>query len=206
MSADERIGAAATVVLVVDDDTAFREFICELLASAGYDARPAANGVAALELIDRERPGALVLDVNLPGMSGYEVCRIVKNDLRLDLPVIFVSGDRTESYDRVAGLLIGADDYLPKPFAPDELLARLRGLLRRTAVPQRPDAGLSRRELEVLSLLAEGQRQAEIARLLMISPKTVSTHIERILSKLGAHSRAEAVGLAYRLQLVPVSA
>jgi DNA-binding NarL/FixJ family response regulator len=138
----------------------------------------------------------------MPDMSGYEVCRSIRDDLGLRLPVLFISGERTESFDRVAGLTIGADDYLVKPFAPDELVARLRCLLRRIPSDEVVDHGLTPRELEVLRLLAEGMRQAEIAERLVISPKTVSTHIERILTKLGAHSRAEAIALAYRLQLV----
>jgi DNA-binding NarL/FixJ family response regulator len=118
---------------------------------------------------------------------------------------MFVSGERTESYDRVAGLTIGADDYLAKPFEPDELLARLRGLLRRCGATSFVSP-LTRREQEVLSLLADGLDQDEIARRLVISRKTVGSHIERILAKLGAHSRAEAVALAYKLQLVAVPA
>lgn len=191
-------------VLAVDDDVTFRAFVRGVLEDGGYRVADAADGIAALAAVRADRPAAVLLDVNMPRLSGYEVCRSLREEHGHRLPVMFVSGDRTESYDRVAGLMIGADDYLTKPFAPDELLARLRGLLRRSAAPERPDAGLSRRELEVLSLLAEGLRQAEIARRLVISPKTVGTHIERILAKLGAHSRAEAVALAYRLQLVAV--
>jgi DNA-binding NarL/FixJ family response regulator len=201
VSAGGRYGAAA-LVLVVDDDAGFREFVCTSLTNGGFDARPAVDGTDALRLIGETRPAAIVLDVNMPGLSGYEICRLVKTDLESYVAVIFVSGDRTESFDRVAGLMIGADDYLTKPVAPDELLARLRVLLRRSGSTGRTAAGLSRREFEVLVLLAEGLAQAQIAERLVISTKTVGTHIERILSKLGAHSRAEAVSLAYRLQLV----
>ncbi|MHB1243420.1 MAG: response regulator transcription factor, partial [Gaiellaceae bacterium] len=88
----------------------------------------------------------------------------------------------------------------------DELLARLRCVLRRSSPPAPAKGVLSRRELEVLTLLAEGLRQPEIAARLVISPKTVGTHIERILGKLDAHSRAQAVAIAYRLQLVPLPA
>jgi DNA-binding NarL/FixJ family response regulator len=177
-----------------------------VLEGAGYAASLAASGADGLAAIRESAPDAVILDVNMPGLSGYEVCRAIRDDLALDLPLIFVSGDRVESFDRVAGLLIGADDYLAKPFAPDELLARLRCLLRRSETPAKRGSNLSRRELEVLTLLTEGLGQAEIAERLVISSKTVGTHIERILAKLDVHSRAQAVALAYRLQLVPLPA
>lgn len=192
-------------VLVVDDDGPFCEYVCALLEERGYAATAAENGRAALASVASELPDIIVLDVNIPGSSGYEVCRSIKDELRLSLPVLLVSGDRTATMDRVAGLTIGADDYLVKPFSPDELVARVRALLRRApATPAEPR--LTARELEVLELLAEGLSQQRIAERLVISPKTVGTHIERVLGKLGAHSRAEAVALAYRLKLVPVPA
>ena len=153
------------------------------------------------------RPAAVLLDVNMPRLSGYEVCRALRVEHGDGLPLIFVSGERTESYDRVAGLTIGADDFLTKPFAADELLARLRCVLRRAAPRDTIAAsGLTQRELEVLVLLAEGLDQVEIAGRLVLSESTVGKHIERILGKLGAHSRAQAVALAYREELVPVPA
>jgi DNA-binding NarL/FixJ family response regulator len=142
----------------------------------------------------------------MPGLSGYEVCRALREEHAQAFPVMFVSGERTESFDRVAGLTIGADDYLTKPFEADELLARLRGLLRRFDSIEPPVSVLTKREQQVLGLLADGLDQAEIARRLVISPRTVGTHIEHILAKLGVHSRAEAVAVAYRLQLVSVPA
>jgi len=193
-------------VLVVDDDAGYRVYARELLEAGGFSVVDVADGVAALASVRAERPAAVLLDVNMPRLSGYEVCRALREEHGQALPLMFVSGERTESYDRVAGLTIGADDYVTKPFEADELLARLRGLLRRSGGADAPISPLTRREQEVLGLLADGLDQAEIARLLVISPKTVGTHIERILSKLGVHSRAEAVALAYRRQLVPVPA
>lgn len=190
-------------ILVVDDDPSFGAFVCALLERAGFEARSVESGADALTVIESAPPDVLVLDVSMPMMCGYEVCRVLRDELGLDLPILFVSGQRTDSLDRVAGLTLGGDDYLVKPFAPDELLARIRCLLRRSvraAVPA--TAGLSGRELEVLALLADGLGQREIARQLVISPHTVRTHIERIFAKLGAHSRAEAVALAFRRRLV----
>ena len=119
------------------------------------------------------------------------------------LPVVFVSGERTESFDRVAGLQLGADDYLSKPFAPDELIARLRRLLPDSELPadEKGRPALTPREEEVLKLLASGLAQGEIAKELVISPKTVASHIERILAKLGVNSRAQAVAVAHRTGL-----
>ena len=197
---------ASSHVLVVDDDAGYRAYAREVLEAGGFSVVDVADGVSALASVRAARPAAVLLDVNMPRLSGYEVCRALREEHGHAFPLMFVSGERTESFDRVAGLMIGADDYLAKPFEADELLARLRCLLRRFGGADAPISPLTRREQEVLCLLADGLDQAEIARRLVISPKTVGTHIERILSKLGVHSRAEAIALAYRHQLVPVPA
>ena len=196
----------AEVVLVVDDDAGFRAYVREALEAAGFQVLEAADGVSALATVRAERPAAVVIDVNIPGHCGYEICRILREEYGQTFPLMFVSGERTESFDRVAGLTVGADDYLTKPIEPDELLARLRCLLRRYGALDAPGRELTAREQEVLGLLAAGLDQNEIAHRLVISPKTVGTHIEHILAKLGAHSRAEAVALAYQLQLVSLPA
>jgi two-component system nitrate/nitrite response regulator NarL len=189
------------LVLVVEDDHALRAMLVELLERAGWDVREAPDGESALAAAAREQPAALVLDVRLPGISGWEVCRRLRAAFGDALGVLFISGERVEPMDRVAGLLLGGDDYLVKPFAPDELLVRLQHVLQR--VPVRGVAPvLTRRELQVLRLLAEGRRQADIANELVISPRTVGTHIEHILGKLGVHSRAQAVAMAYRDGLI----
>ena len=188
-------------VLVVDDDPRFRTYVRTVLEDCGYDVTDVGDGVSALAAVRTRRPDAVLLDVCMPRLSGYEVCRALREEHGPDLPVMFVSGERTESFDRVAGLMIGADDYLAKPFAADELLARLRGMLRR-AGRAKPPSELTRRELQVLELLADGCDQAEIAERLVISRKTVGTHIEHILHKLGVHSRAQAVARAYRDDLL----
>jgi DNA-binding NarL/FixJ family response regulator len=194
-------------VLIVDDDDDCRSWTAALLCGAGFEVREARSGEEALEAARDGHSGLVVLEVCLPGISGYEVCRQLRDDFGNGLAIIFVSGRRTESFDRVAGLLVGADDYLVKPFTPDELLARVLALVRRAAPArsrreEQVRATLTERELEVLQLLAEGLEQAEIAERLVISAKTVGNHIERILGKLGVRSRAQAVGVAYREHLI----
>ena len=191
--------AARGTILVVDDDPHFRAFLRELLEGAGYGVTEAPGGDEALNGI-KPRPQLVILDVAMAPTSGYEVCRVLRTR-RPELPILFVSGEQTDALDRVAGLTLGADDYLVKPFEPGELLARVQALLRRS-LPQRAVSCLTRRELEVLHLLADGLKQREIAQLLVISPNTVGTHIEHVLSKLGVHSRAEAVAAAYRRDLL----
>lgn len=187
-------------VLIVDDDEALRALLVELLGQAGYRTVEADCGRTALAAARGDEPSLVVLDVALPELSGYEVCRSLRERFGAGLPILFLSGERTESHDRVAGLLLGGDDYLGKPFAPDELLARVGALLRRKGA--NGGSRLTPREREVLTLLAEGLDQNDIADRLVISRRTVGTHIERILSKLGVHSRAQAVAVAYRDRLL----
>jgi DNA-binding NarL/FixJ family response regulator len=194
---EQREGLAP--ILVVDDDHDFGTFVMRLLAGLGRPVVQVITGADVLESLDGERPAAVLLDVHLPDISGYEVCRALRDRHGEQLPIMFLSGTRTEMYDRVSGLLLGADDYLAKPFAPDELVARVRRLLARSAdVNGQAEYDLTARELEVLRLLAAGNPQRGIAEKLVISDKTVATHIQHILGKIGAHSRAEAVAFAHR--------
>ena len=118
-------------ILVVDDHEGFRLFVCELLESVGYATTELASGSAVLSAAASERPAAVVLDVRLPDLNGYEVCRELRNRYGSSIAIVFVSGERTEAFDRAAGLLIGADDYLPKPVDPGELIARITRLVER---------------------------------------------------------------------------
>lgn len=188
-------------ILVVEDDDSLRELLVELLAGPGHDVRAAATGAEAVHALERECPAVAIVDVRLPDLSGYEICRRLRERYHSEVGVLFISGERTDAADRVAGLLIGADDYLVKPFAPDELLARVAALLRRREQAPAPPQ-LTPREQEVLELLARGLPNAEIARELVISPKTVGTHIEHIYAKLGVRSRVQALAAGYRYDLV----
>ncbi|MFC5994295.1 response regulator transcription factor [Pseudonocardia hispaniensis] len=122
-------------ILVVDDDRAVRESLRRSLAFNGYQVDLAGDGHAALEAVATSRPDAMVLDVMMPRLDGLEVCRRLRGSGD-ELPILVLTA-RDAVSDRVAGLDAGADDYLPKPFALEELLARLRALLRRRS----PEAG-----------------------------------------------------------------
>lgn len=124
-------------ILVVDDDRPVLESLRRSLAFNGYEVDLAHDGVEALSSVAARRPDAIVLDVMMPRMDGLEACRQLRASGD-DLPVLMLTAREAVS-DRVAGLDAGADDYLPKPFALEELLARLRALLRRSQVGQ-PDA------------------------------------------------------------------
>jgi len=189
-------------ILIVDDDARMRELVSLLLEEAGYATLCVECGEAALLAASQSSLAAAVLDVNLTGLSGYEVCHELRRRHGPGLPIVFISGDRTESFDRTAGLLLGADDYLVKPFAPAELVGRVNAAIERAEHLSRRRV-LTAREYEILELLASGLAQGAIAERLEISPRTVATHIERILAKLGVRSRAQAVALAYRDALVP---
>ena len=160
------------------------------------------TGEEALAAAGDETPALVLFELELPDMSGYELCRALRQNHGDGLPLFLMSGDRIDSMDRVAGLLIGADDYIVKPFNVDELVARVRRFVERRARTRygAAPAGMdvTPRELEVLRLLGEGNDQNEIAHELSISPKTVATHIQRLLTKFGARSRAQLVALAYR--------
>src|SRR5829696_1627826 len=189
----------ASRVLVVDGDPASCAALSEALERAGYRTQQVRTGEEAVRAAGRERPALVIMETHLPGTSGYEIVRELRERYGEDLPIIFVSAARTEETDRVAGLLLGADDYLAKPVPFDHLLARVRRLVAQSAPVAGPiPSRLTPREQEVLALLADGLEQDDIARRLFISPKTVAKHIERILSKLGVHSRAQAVVLALR--------
>ena len=118
-------------ILVVDDDDSFRSFVSELFESIGYATRQLTSGATVLSTVADERPAAILLDVQLPGLSGYGVCRELRERYGDSIAIVFVSGVRIEALDRAGGLLLGADDYLVKPVDPGELIARVRRLVDR---------------------------------------------------------------------------
>lgn len=118
----------ADTVLIVDDDTRLSAMLADYLSGNGYSVRAAATARAGVEEVARAAPGAVILDVMLPDFDGFEALRRIR--VTSDVPVLMLTAKGDET-DRIVGLEIGADDYLPKPFNPRELLARLKAILRR---------------------------------------------------------------------------
>jgi DNA-binding NarL/FixJ family response regulator len=199
------VAARKTRVLVVDDDERFVGFLAALLHSAGYCVVTATSADEATAAARQARIDAAVVDVIMPGRGGYSICHELREEVDVDLPVIFVSGERVDPIDRAAGIIAGGDDYLVKPLHPEELLARLERLLARSRGRSlKPALELTEREIEILQLIAEGCPPGEVAQQLFIAPKTVSSHIQRIFVKLGVHTRAQAVAMAYAAGLIQV--
>ncbi|MBF4996549.1 response regulator transcription factor [Nocardia aobensis] len=180
-------------ILVVDDDRAVRESLRRSLTFNGYSVELAVDGVDALEKVSASRPDALVLDVMMPRLDGLEVCRRLRSTGD-DLPILVLTA-RDSVSERVAGLDAGADDYLPKPFALEELLARLRALLRRTTADPATDSSETMRFAD-LSLdpvtreVSRGERAISLTRtefslleMLMANPRRVLTR-SRILEEV----------------------
>ena len=189
-------------ILIVDDDAGFRGLLVSVLTHFDYSTREASTGKEAFEAARRQAPRLVILDVCLPDIAGYHVCRQLRDEFGNGLPVIFVSGERTQSFDRVAGFLVGGDDYLVKPFALDEFVARVRRHVERARRAPAAEHSLTRRELEVLRLVAAGDTNRAIAAALVLSEKTVARHVANIFVKLTVSSRAAATAYAYQHALV----
>jgi two-component system, OmpR family, response regulator MprA len=181
----------AVRILVVDDDRAVRESLRRSLSFNGYSVALAQDGLEALDLIASDRPDALVLDVMMPKLDGLEVCRQLRSTGD-DLPILVLTA-RDSVSERVAGLDAGADDYLPKPFALEELLARMRALLRRTTPDDGESSVMTFADLSLDPVTREvtrGQRQISLTRtefalleMLIANPRRVLTR-SRILEEV----------------------
>ena len=118
-------------IFVVEDDTDIAELVAHHLGRAGFDVEVFHTGSDVMEQVRRQQPDLVVLDLMLPGLSGFEICRMMRGESSTaTVPIIMLTA-RTEEDDRVRGLELGADDYLMKPFSPRELVARIRAVLRR---------------------------------------------------------------------------
>jgi two-component system response regulator RegX3 len=203
-----------TRVLVVEDEQSLREPLVYLLEKEGYEVLDAADGNKAIELFKMNNPDIVLLDLMMPGMSGNEVCRVIRQTS--NVPVIMLTAKDSE-IDKVVGLEIGADDYVTKPYSTRELLARMKAVLRRNSEPTPVTDGLLEggpvsmdvdrhmvfvngqkvamplKEFELLELLLENRNRV-LTRAQIIDrvwgsnyfgdTKTLDVHVKRIRSKI----------------------
>lgn len=205
-------------ILVVDDEAEIVRLVRAYLERAGFAVVTASEGHQALAVFRHERPNLVVLDLNLPGMDGLDVCRALRRDS--DVPIIMLTA-RIEETDRLIGLELGADDYIVKPFSPREVVARVRTVLRRAeGIPVRPEvissAGvmldmtqraaslngqpldLTTMEFDLLALLVQHPGQV-FTRLQLLEgtqdiayegyERTIDVHIKNLRKKLGDDSQ-----------------
>ena len=201
-------------VLVVEDEASISEVVSLYLRRAGFDVLAASDGQHALDVLEREEPDLVVLDLMLPRVDGYEVTRRLRS--RGDTPIIMLTARKTEA-DRIAGLEMGADDYVVKPFSAQELVSRVRAVLRRsvprtdapeprmefdgltidpaarTVLVRGEERALSAREFDLLLSLARRPRQVfnrdQLLELVWgsadyIDPSTVTVHVRRVREKI----------------------
>lgn len=138
-----------TKILVVDDEEHIRQLVSMYLIKEGFTVETAADGRAALSRVNAVKPDLVVLDLMLPGLDGWAVCRELRRSARTEgLPIIMLTA-RDDLIDRILGLELGADDYLAKPFNPRELVARIRAVLRRTTRSNTPSQALSAGDITI---------------------------------------------------------
>jgi two-component system, OmpR family, response regulator len=165
MRSTVRLDSPAARLLVVDDEKTIRELLAGSLRFAGYDVVTAASGAEALHATASARPDLVLLDVMMPDGDGFEVARRIRSSGGPDVPVIFLTA-RDEVTDRVAGFDIGADDYVTKPFSLDEVLARIRAVLKRT----RRDAAGPRMRVADLDLDDDAYEVRRGGRVITLTP------------------------------------
>ena len=172
-------------LLVVDDEPSIRELLTASLRFAGFEVYPAEDGAEALKLAEQHRPDLVVLDVMLPDLDGFTVTRKLRERGR-EMPVVFLTA-RDETMDKVQGLTVGGDDYVTKPFSLEEVVARIRAVLRRTGVGGDPDTG--RLVFEDLELDEDSHEVRRAGRLVDLSPtefkllRYLMLNPNRVLSK-----------------------
>lgn len=206
------------VILIADDDEHVLELLSLYLGREGFALLTARRGDEALQVAQTHEPDLIILDIMMPGMDGWEVCRELRKQSQI--PIIMLSA-RDEDLDKILGLELGADDYVAKPFNPREVVARVKAVLRRTIVPQaetkplvypRLSIDLDQREVRVNGdLVALTPKEMELLWVLAANPgrvysreqlleqvwgyeyfgdtRTVDTHIKRLRKKLGSGSQ-----------------
>lgn len=201
-------------ILIVDDNPKYLE---DALPMYGYEVAVAKDGVKALKILSKEANNIdlVLLDVMMPNMNGWDTLKAIRTSEKTKMiPVIMLTAV-SEEQKIVSGLKIGADDYIVKPFVLPNLLARIEAVLRRSNwnkkeiksvdmsfTSDEPIEELTLREKEVLSMVAKGASNHEIAERLFVKEVTVKTHISKILKKLKVSNRTQAVLLAMQMNII----
>lgn len=190
-------------LLLIEDDLTLLDLLATSLELEGFQVHRAAEGKTGIALAKLHRPQLILCDVMMPGFDGYSVLVSLRADAQLAaIPFIFLTA-RDEKKDLRQGMVSGADDYLTKPIAMEDLLAAIHGRLARlAAITQRPadfssyeplvKLGLTPKQSEVLLWVAQGKTNAEVALILSITEATVKKHLEHIFEKLGVEKRGAA--------------
>jgi DNA-binding NarL/FixJ family response regulator len=188
-------------VLVVDDDAGICEVLRDALNHMGHFVQVANNGRDGLQKLMNGAFDLVLLDMRMPVMNGFEMLQSIRGSLHSNVPVLILTGYASlDSMFRCTEL--GVSGYLPKPFRLDELEAKISATLRGTLPPvsslnRTARIKLTAREQEVLLLMRQGLTDQEIAEQLYISPNTAHNHVKRIMSKLEARNRSEAVARSF---------
>ncbi|MGI6435754.1 MAG: response regulator transcription factor [Syntrophomonadaceae bacterium] len=205
-------------ILIVDDEELIRDLIKEYISLENFSADEATDGMEALMLFEKNHYALIVLDVMMPQMDGWTVCREIRR--KSQVPIIMLSA-RGEEYDKLLGFELGVDDYIVKPFSPKELLARIKAIIRRSTVPDEPVnllqfpgltvefdsrnvyvdeslVNLTPKEYELLSFLVQNPNRVFSRQQLLDAvwgydfwgdSRTVDTHVKMLRESLGRHRK-----------------
>lgn len=203
-------------ILIVDDNP---KYLSDVLPMYGYEITVATDGLQALKTLSTPDNGIdmIILDVMMPNMDGWETLKAIRNTKEIeDIPIIMLTAIDSEQ-KQISGLKFGADDYIVKPFALPNLLARVEALLRRSNwsskktqakalnlpfTSDEPITPLTTREKEVLKMVAQGANNQDIADKLFVREVTVKTHLNSIFKKLNVSNRTQAVLLAMQMNII----
>jgi two-component system alkaline phosphatase synthesis response regulator PhoP len=215
-------------VLIVDDEEDIRQILAYNLIKEGFTVMTASRGDEALELIYKQKPDLILLDVMMPGMDGIEVCEAIKaNPANNSIIICFLTA-RSEDYSQIAGLDVGGDDYVTKPIKPKVLISRVHALLRRIESPKQKKVELTdftinrekyiiekegleirlpRKEFELLALLASKpdyvfKRESILEKVwgtdIIVGDRTIDVHIRKLREKLGDKYIHTVKGIGYK--------
>lgn len=193
-------------ILVAEDERKILNLLQLYLEKNNYQVITAQNGIEALEKIKKFDPDLLVLDIVMPEMNGHEVCKKIRKDKKYkDIPIIYLSS-LTEKQSIVSSLELGGDDYLTKPFDPNELIARINAILRRITgrqvTSEKQIEELTYQEQKILHYMEEGYTNKEIALKLFLTEGTVKVYNHIIYQKLQVRNRTQAIVRAKELNII----